>query len=191
MSKLYIISPPQIELDDFRPKLEAALVKYKPAYFQLRLKPSLEENYDYRLMVAKDLYPICKKYNVSFIVNDDVKIAAFCADGVHVGDEDSSVANARALLGKNKIIGASCYNSLELAREAVKQDTNYVSFGAFYPTTTKQAKSRAEIKTLEAWKKESSIPVSAIGGIDFENKKPIEDAGADYICMISAIWKNS
>ena len=186
MGQLYIISPPQIELDGFIPKLEAALVKYKPAYFQLRLKhvddAVILEN-------AAQLLTVCHAFGVKFIINDSPEIARECgADGVHVGDEDMAFNSARKLLGEKAIIGASCYNSLELARNAAGEGANYVSFGAFYPTTTKQAKSRAEISTLLAWKKESDVPVSAIGGINFENMKPLVDAGADYICMVSAIW---
>ena len=186
MSKLYIISPPSIELEKFKPKLEAAFEKYKPAAFQLRLKDISQDDF---LAAAKALQPICKKHGVTFIINDNPQIALDAnADGVHVGDEDMAISRARSLLGKDKIIGASCYNSLEHARKSVEEGANYISFGAFYPTKTKQAKSRAEIAKLKAWKKESKVPVSVIGGIDFENKKPLEDAGADYICMISAIW---
>ena len=188
MAALYIISPPQIELKKFIPNLETALEKYKPAMFQLRLKEPVR-NDGVVIEGAKELLPICKKHGVKFIVNDSPEIAQEVgADGVHVGDEDMAIAKAQALLGANKIIGASCYNSIEAARAAVKNGADYVSFGAFYPTTTKQAKSRAEISTLQKWKTESAIPTCAIGGINFENMKPIVEAGADYICMVSAIW---
>ena len=186
MAKLYIISPPKIDLGNFLPKLDECLQKHKPKYFQLRLKDISDEQI---LFAARSTIPICRKYKVPFLLNDSAKLALECgADGVHIGDEDDGVAEARELLGKKAIIGASCYNSLELAQKAVDEGANYVSFGAFYPTKTKVAKSRAELETLQKWKVMSKVPCSAIGGITFENAKPIKAAGADYICMISAIW---
>ena len=186
MSKLYIISPPEIVLKEFLPKLEAALKKYRPAMFQLRLKHVDDAAI---LEDANQILTICHAFGVKFIVNDSPVIAHKCgADGVHLGDDDMTVAEARQFLGVNAIIGKSCYNSLELAEKAESEGASYVSFGAFYPTKTKVAKARAEISTLTKWKAEHKTPASVIGGIDFENMKPLEEAGADYICMVSAIW---
>lgn len=186
MSQLYIISPPEIEIESFKPKLMEAIHNHKPAMFQLRLKHVDDAAI---LDAAEQLLTICHAYGVKFIVNDSPEIARKCgADGVHVGDEDMAVFEARKFLGPDAIIGASCYNDIERAAEMEREGATYVSFGAFYPTTTKQAKSRAEIATLKKWKAEHTTPASAIGGINFTNKQVLEDAGADYICMVSAIW---
>ena len=206
MTKLYIISPPQIELDSFAHKLELALEKFQPALFQLRLKDVAESEI---LRAAEKLIPICHKYGVKFIMNDSAMFAEKSgADGVHLGENDGDIAKARKLIG-DKIIGVSCYNSLERALEMADAGADIISFGAFFPTTTKVAKAKADVSLIREWRKLlengewrvenrkktnlqspiSNIPkCAAIGGINFENKKPLEEAGADYICMISAIW---
>lgn len=184
MAKIYPISPPQIALEEFLPKLESVLKKHKPEYFQLRLKDVAREDIT---AAAKAIIPLCHKYGTKFVMNDYVDLALEVnADGVHIG-EDADIHDARQKLG-NKILGVSCYNSLELADDAVAAGTDYVSFGAFYPTKTKTPKAKAEIETLKKWKATSKVPVSVIGGINFENMKPLEEAGADHICMISALW---
>ena len=188
MNKLYPISPPKIVLADFLPQLRIVLGKNKPVYFQLRLKDTPREEI---IAAAKKIIPICHEYGTKFIMNDFVDIALEVnADGVHIGGDDGDVAAARKKIG-NKILGVSCYNSLELAKSVAAAGADYVSFGAFYPTQTKVPKSKAEIETLKKWKAMSNVPVSVIGGINFENYKPLEAAGADFICMVSAIWSSN
>ncbi len=187
MSKLYPISPPQIKLPQFADDLKRILGEHDCALFQLRLKDAPDAEI---LKAAEKLRPICTEYKVPFIMNDSVELSIKSgADGVHIGEDDNEITRARELLG-NKTIGISCYNSLERALTAADAGADYVSFGAFYPTTTKTPKSKAEITTLREFKKlRPNVKVSAIGGINEQNAKPLIEAGADYICMISAIWK--
>ena len=156
--------------------------------FQLRLKDT--ENSEI-LNAAENLLPLCRAKNIKFIINDSVSLAQESnADGVHLGSDDGNIAEAREILGAEAIIGASCYNSLELAKSAEKDGASYVGFGAFYATTTKTPKAQAELETLKKWKAASKLPCSAIGGITPQNAAPIIAAGADYICAISYIWNH-
>ena len=149
MASLYIISPPEINLPTFADKLKKAFDENDVAMFQLRLKNIPDNDI---LLAAEKLVPVCNDYGVSFIMNDSAELAVKCgADGVHIGDEDGGFEKARSLLG-NKIIGVSCYNSLERAIEMADKGASYVSFGAFFPTKTKIAKSKAEIETLIKFK---------------------------------------
>ena len=208
--KLYLISPPQIELGSFAERFKSVAETGLVSFFQLRLKfpvianehskrgnpeiasPNklyLSRNDELIITAAQKLIPICAKHNIKFIVNDSAELALKCgADGVHVGIDDGGVVKAREILGAGKIIGASCYNSLELAEKAANEGADYISFGAFYPTKTKVARSKAEIETVLKWKSQSKIPCSAIGGITPENANPIIAAGADYICVVSSVW---
>lgn len=188
MSQIYLISPPEINLLDFQKKLAATLSTEKVAAFQLRLKniPAQEI-----LTAAKTLLPICHNYGVPFILNDHTEIARDIAiDGVHVGKDDLAIKDIRKEFDKDFIIGASCYNSQELAIKAVEDGANYVSFGAFFPTATKKNTVTASIDILNWWRSVTNIPCSAIGGINQSNIKQISTAQPDFICMISAIWNS-
>ena len=110
------------------------------------------------------------------------------ADGVHVGQEDASYADARALLGSNRIIGVTCHNSRHLAIEAAEAGADYVAFGAFFPTATKEPKTRAEPDILEWWSDMMVVPCVAIGGITVENAAPLIEAGADFLAVASGVW---
>lgn len=186
MAKLYPISPPKIDLPKFKEQLKEVLSRANIGLFQLRLKDISEAEF---LRTAEELLPICKAANIPFLINDSAEIALKCgADGVHIGEDDGEFEKARDLLG-NKIIGVSCYNSLERAIEMADKGASYVSFGAFFPTTTKIAKSKAEIKTLVEFKRQRpNVKTSAIGGITQQNCQPLVEAGVDYLCMISGIW---
>lgn len=124
------------------------------------------------------------------IVNDDVDLAAAIdADGVHVGERDTGIKTARKLLGANKIIGASCYNMLELAIQAERKSANYVAFGAFYPTITKQTAVVAPIDILGSAKIKLTVPIVGIGGINLTNALPLINNGADAVAVCNALYQ--
>ncbi|MEP7348977.1 MAG: thiamine phosphate synthase [Sphingorhabdus sp.] len=185
--QLYLISPLDVG-DDFPAKLEAALSAGSVAAFQFRVKGIDQHE---AAVLAEPLQAICAAHDVAFIVNDSVSLAKrLNADGVHIGQSDGDVADARAELGKAFQIGVTCHNSRHLAMEAAEVGADYVAFGAFYPTTTKDVEHVAELDTVEKWSRVMEIPCVAIGGITPENAKPIIDAGADFIAVSSAVWSH-
>lgn len=185
--QLYLISPLDVG-GDFPAKLEAALSAGPVAAFQYRVK-NMDQHMAASLAVPLQL--ICAAHNVAFIVNDSVALAKrLNADGVHIGQEDGDVAEARLELGKAFQIGVTCHNSRHLAMEAAERGADYVAFGAFYPSTTKDVDQLAELDTLEKWSRVMEIPCVAIGGITPENAKPVIDAGADFIAVSSAVWQH-
>ena len=156
------------------------------ASLQLRLKDVSDEEV---LRAGEKLMPIAQRASVAFIVNDRPDLAKkLDADGVHVGQEDASYAEARALLGADKIIGVTCHDSRHLAMEAAEAGADYVAFGAFYPTATKEAKTHAEPEILTWWQEIMQIPCVAIGGITVENAGPLAEAGADFLAVSSGVW---
>jgi thiamine-phosphate pyrophosphorylase len=184
--QLYLISPPRFD-PGFPEALKAALDGGPVAAFQLRLKdvPDAEV-----LRAAAVLQPICAAYDTAFIVNDRADLAkAAGADGVHLGQGDGSVAAARALLGREAQIGVTCHDSRHLAMEAAEAGTDYVAFGAFYPTTTKPSDYRPDPAILSWWTTLSGTPCVAIGGITPANARPLIEAGADFIAVSNAVWQ--
>lgn len=156
------------------------------ASLQLRLKGVSDDEV---LRAASKLMPIAQKAGVAFIVNDRPDLAKkLGADGVHVGQEDASYAEARALLGADAIVGVTCHDSRHLAIEAAEAGADYVAFGAFYPTSTKEAKTRAEPELLTWWQEMMQSPCVAIGGITVENGGPLVQAGADFLAVASGVW---
>ncbi len=185
--QLYLISPLEVD-GDFPAKLEAALSTGPVAAFQFRVKGIDQHE---AAALAEPLQAICAAHDVAFIVNDSVSLAKrLGADGVHLGQSDGDVADARAELGKTFQIGVTCHNSRHLAMEAAEVGADYVAFGAFYPTTSKDVEHIAELDTIEKWARVMEIPCVAIGGITPENAKPIIDAGADFIAVSSAVWNH-
>ncbi|MFO0995491.1 MAG: thiamine phosphate synthase [Alphaproteobacteria bacterium] len=184
--RLYLITPPKIDLARFEDQLETALGAGDVACLQLRLKDAPDETI---LRAAKALGAICHQHDVALIVNDrpDLAIAAD-ADGVHVGQEDSSYAEARRIVGDERIVGVTCHDSRHLAIVAAEEGADYVAFGAFYPTGTKAAKSRAEPELLAWWSEIAVVPSVAIGGITVENCPPLVEAGADFLAIVSGVW---
>ncbi len=141
------------------------------------------------LFLAKELVKICHQYDVPLIINDDIELAIrVAADGVHLGEDDATVPEARQRLGKNAIIGVSCYNSVEKAIVAEKQGATYVAFGRFFPSSSKPLASPAEINTLCEAKKVLTIPIVAIGGILPENGMQLLNAGADFLAVIGGLF---
>ena len=138
---------------------------------------------------ASEIKLLCEEYGVSFLINDDVALAESVeADGVHLGQEDCSLAEARRRLGREAIIGISCYNQLDLAREAEEQGADYVAFGRFFPSSSKPDAVQADVELLKQALSELSIPVTCIGGITVDNAKLLVSAGADMIAVIEGVF---
>ncbi|MEQ1549669.1 thiamine phosphate synthase [Sphingorhabdus sp.] len=186
--QLYLISPLNVD-GDFPSQLEAALSAGPVAAFQFRVK-DIDQHEAARL--AAPMQEICARYDVAFIVNDSIALAKrIKADGVHLGQEDGDPAEAREELGRDAQIGVTCHNSRHLAMEAAEGGADYVAFGAFFPTTTKEVKHHADLETLEMWSQFTEVPCVAIGGITLDNAKAVVDAGADFIAVSGAVWNHS
>lgn len=156
------------------------------ALLQYRDKISNREE---TLLRANAIHQLCSKHNVPLIINDNPRLALAChAEGVHLGQSDGSIQQARQLLGKNAIIGVTCHHSLSLAISAEQQGADYVAFGRFFNSTTKPGAPLATIKTLSDAKATLSIPVVAIGGIHHNNAKPLINSGADYLAVVEQIF---
>jgi len=184
-AKLYLISPQDVG-GSFPDRLRAALTPGLAAAFQLRVK-DIDEDELARL--AEPLQRICADAAVAFIVNDSMKLAKrLGADGVHLGQGDGDVREARALLGHSAQIGKTCHDSRHLAMEAGEAGADYVAFGAFYPTTTKPSDFRPAPTILTWWSTVFEIPCVAIGGITPGNARPLVEAGADFLAVCQAVW---
>lgn len=184
--RLYLITPPKIELATFAEALKAALSGGDVACLQLRLK---EVSDDEVRRATETLMPIAHEHDVAVLINDRPDLAAeLAADGCHVGQEDAAYAEARELVGPDAIVGVTAHNSRHLAMEAAEAGADYVAFGAFFPTGTKEAKASAEIEILEWWSEVFEIPCVAIGGITVANCAPLVGAGADFLSVVSGIW---
>ena len=141
-------------------------------------------------MIGKKIIKICKKFNVKFLVNDDVFLAKeLNADGCHIGQKDMNINDARKLMG-NKIIGITCHNSIKLAKIAIKNNANYLAFGAFNSSKTKKVKYKASINLLKKAKKITKTPIVAIGGINSDNYKKLLLNKADFLAISGYIWNN-
>ncbi|MGB5723281.1 MAG: thiamine phosphate synthase [Parasphingorhabdus sp.] len=186
--QLYLISP----LDtggDFPQKLKEALEAGPVAAFQFRVK-DIDQPEAARL--AAPLKALCDEHDVAFIVNDDIALAKkLGADGVHLGQSDENLKNARAELGMDVQIGITCHDSRHLAMEAGEGGANYVAFGAFFATETKETHHRPELDILKWWSAMMEIPCVAIGGVTPENCQPLVEAGADFLAVCGAVWNDS
>ena len=183
--QLYLISPPAIDTR-FADRLAAAADAGPVAAFQLRLK-GLDEHAIARL--AEPLQRVCADREIAFIVNDSMSLAKrLGADGVHLGQDDGDPREARALLGPSAQIGVTCHDSRHLAMEAGEAGADYVAFGSFYPTTTKEVRHRPEPSILGWWTTLFEIPCVAIGGITSANAAPLIEAGADFLAVCGAVW---
>jgi thiamine-phosphate pyrophosphorylase len=193
-TQLYLISPLDVG-GDFPARLERALAAGARRHgdlvtaFQFRVK-DIDQHDAARL--AAPLQAICAAHDVAFIVNDSVSLAKrLKADGVHLGQDDGSPKEARAELGREAQIGVTCHASRHLAMEAGEAGADYVAFGAFYPSTTKDKGEDAERpapEILNWWSKLFEIPCVAIGGVTPENCTPLIEAGADFLAVSGAVW---
>lgn len=183
--QLYLISPLDVG-GVFPDRLARALDAGPVAAFQFRVK-GLDEHEAARL--AEPLQRICADREVAFIVNDSISLAKrLGADGVHLGQDDGSVADARARLGKAAQIGVTCHASRHFAMEAGEAGADYVAFGAFFPSATKDTKHVAEPELLQWWSRLFELPCVAIGGITAANCGPLVEAGADFLAVSHAVW---
>ena len=183
--QLYLISPLDVS-GSFPERLARALDAAPVAAFQFRVK-GLDEHGAARL--AEPLQELCAARDVTFIINDAIGLAKrLGADGVHLGQSDGSVADARAALGREAQIGVTCHASRHLAMDAGDVGADYVAFGAFFPTTTKVTEHRAELDLLTWWQDIFELPCVAIGGITPDNCAPLVSAGADFLAVSSAVW---
>lgn len=183
--QLYLISPLDVS-GDFARRLERALAAAPVAAFQFRIKDT-EQHEAARL--AEPLQAICADHDVAFIVNDSIALARrLKADGVHLGQADGSVSEAREALGREAQIGVTCHASRHLAMEAGEAGADYVAFGAFHPSLTKHSEHRAEPEILTWWQSLFEIPCVAIGGITPGNCRALAEAGADFVAVSGAVW---
>jgi thiamine-phosphate pyrophosphorylase len=185
--QLYLISPASID-ETFVDQLAAALDGGPIAAFQLRLKGQSEDEI---ARLAGPLQALCAKREVAFIVNDSIALAKrLGADGVHLGQGDGDPAEARRILGPSVQIGVTCHASRHLAMEAGEAGADYVAFGAFFPTTTKETEHRPEAGILSWWSTVFELPCVAIGGITADNARPLVEAGADFLAVSNAVWSH-
>ena len=184
---IYLISPNKIKNEEFYIKLNQVLSSKKVSFFQLRLKKESLKN---KIYIGKKIKKICKKNQVKLIINDDPIIAKkINADGCHLGQNDMDILKARKIL-KNKIIGITCHNSINLAKKAIEGGANYLAFGAFFSSKTKKTKYKANLKILSLVKKLTNTPIVAIGGIKDNNYKKLLLNKANFLAISGYIWNN-
>ena len=183
---IYIVSPSKIYKSFLNDLIKIFKLK-KVSFFQLRLK---KKNFKEKLIIGKKIKRICKKFNVKFLINDDVYLAKqLDADGCHLGQKDMNISDARKLIG-NKIIGITCHNSIKLAKIGIKNGADYLAFGAFNSSKTKKTKFKASINLLKTASKITKTPIVAIGGINSKNYKKLLLNKANFLAISGYIWKN-
>jgi thiamine-phosphate pyrophosphorylase len=184
--RLYLVTPPVFDPHAFGETLARALDGGDVATLQLRLKDADD---DAVRRAVEALLPVCRAAGTPLILNDRPDLAKETGcDGVHVGQQDTSYADARKTVGDNAIVGVTCHDSRHLAMIAAADGADYVAFGAFFPTTTKAVKAAADIDILEWWCDLMVVPAVAIGGITPQNCPPLVRAGADFLAVVSAVW---
>lgn len=187
--QLYLITPPALpDLAAFARALEAALDAGGTAALQIRLK---DVDDGVVLAAVAALKPVAQARGVAVILNDRPDLAARSGcDGVHLGQGDASVAEARRIMGREAMIGVTCHDSRELAMDAAEAGADYVAFGAFYPTTTKETIHRPDPEILTIWQETVEIPCVAIGGVTAATAGELARAGADFLAVSSAVWRH-
>jgi thiamine-phosphate pyrophosphorylase len=186
--RLYLVTPPALDPRQFQDSLGAALDAGDVAALQLRLKGVADD----ALRRAIDvLRPVAQSRGVAFLLNDRPDLARQTGcDGAHVGQDDMPTVEARKLLGPDLTLGVTCHTSRDFAMQAGEDGADYVAFGAFFPTATKEAKTRAEPGILSWWSELMELPCVAIGGITAENCAPLVAAGADFLAVVGAVWNH-
>lgn len=187
MRGLYLITnddPIELLLE----KLDAALATKQVAILQYRRKKVEKADQPAEVEQIKLL---CEKYQVPFVINDDLKLAAQFGLGVHLGQSDGEITDAKSQLPQNVIIGRTCLNSLELAQKAIADGATYIAFGAVYATSTKPEAGNVGIEVIKQAATQYDLPICAIGGLNVENSKPVIEAGADLCAVISDILGRS
>jgi len=183
---VYLISPVKINKSFFN-DLTQVFRQKKVSFFQLRLKKS---SFKKKFIIGRKIQKICKKFNVKFLINDDVYLTKkLNADGCHLGQKDMNIIKARKLIG-DKIIGITCHNSLRLAKIAIKSKADYLAFGAFNSSKTKNVKYKASLNLLKKARKITKTPIVAIGGVNSDNYKKLLLNKANFLAISGYIWKN-
>lgn len=186
--RLYLITPPRFDAAAFSRLLEQALDAGDVAAVQLRLK---EADDDAVRRTCDTLRPIVQARDVAFILNDRPDLAAECGcDGVHIGQQDATYAEARRLVGADATVGVTCHDSRHLGMTAAEAGADYVAFGAFFASETKEPSARATLDTLEWWSQLMTVPCVAIGGIAAGNCGPLVKAGADFLAVCGGVWSH-
>jgi thiamine-phosphate pyrophosphorylase len=185
--RLYLITPPVLDdLQGFAGLVEAALRGGDVAALQLRLKTAPDLAIERAVAALK---PLTRAFDVALILNDRPDLAAALqCDGVHIGQEDASYAEARSAMGRDRIVGVTCHDSRHLAMEAAEAGADYVAFGAFFDTATKAAPTRAEPELLSVWQETMETPCVAIGGITVDRARSLARAGADFLAVSAGVW---
>ena len=191
--RLYLITPPEVpDVAAFTRELEQALDGGDVASVQIRLKSrdGVAAPDGHILELGRHIIARAQDRGVAVLINDRPDLAAeLGADGVHIGQQDMPYARARKLVGEGAIVGVTCHDSRHLAMEAGEAGADYVAFGAFYPTETKDPATRAELELLTWWQEMMELPCVAIGGITTENARPLVEAGADFLAVSAGVWR--
>ena len=183
---IYLISPTRIN-NLFFDDLHDVLKSNKVSFFQLRLK---KESFKKKFTIGKKIKKICKKFNVKFLINDDVLLAKkLNADGCHLGQKDMDIFDAKKIIG-NKIIGITCHNSITLVKRAIANKANYLALGAFNFSKTKKVRYKATINLLKKVRKITKVQIVAIGGINSNNYKKLLLNKANFLAISGYIWNN-
>ena len=187
LCRLYLITPPRLDdLAAFARVLAHALDAGDVAALQIRLKDAAD---DIVAAGVDALMPIAAARDVAVILNDRPDLAArLGCDGVHIGQDDAPLAEARRIVGPERMVGVTCHDSLHLAMEAAEGGADYVAFGAFFPTATKAAKTRADLDLLTGWQADMVVPCVAIGGITVPTARELARAGADFLAVSAGVW---
>ncbi len=185
--RLYLVTPPRLVLPAFADDLARALDAGDVACVQLRLKDAPDTEI---IHAIEALRPVVQSRDVAFLLNDrpDLAVQHGC-DGAHVGQDDTNAVEARRILGE-LTLGVTCHDSRHLAMEAGEAGADYVAFGAFFPTTTKDVEHHATPEVLEWWSAMMELPCVAIGGITADNCAPLVRAGADFLAVVGAVWNH-
>lgn len=187
LCRLYLITPPQIaDLEAFSHQLTEALSGGDVAALQVRIKPATDEEV---VRVSRRLISIAHQFDVAVLVNDRPDLAREAgADGVHIGQGDGGLKEARRMVGPNAMVGVTCHDSRHLAMEAAEEGADYVAFGAFYPTTTKDTEYQPDPSVLTIWQETMETPCVAIGGITVDKAAFLAAQGADFLAVSSGVW---
>ncbi len=186
--RVYLITPPSFDPAPFASLLAAALDGGDVAAVQLRLKDVDDSVWKWAIDALR---PVCQTRGVAFLLNDRADLArATGSDGVHVGQDDMPARDARRLIGPDLTLGVTCKGSRDLAMQAGEDSADYVAFGAFYPSTTKEVTGRLDPEILAWWSEMMELPCCAIGGITPDNCAPLVRAGADFLAVVGCVWSH-
>jgi thiamine-phosphate pyrophosphorylase len=185
---LYAITPDMADLNTLIQKTQSAI---EGGAFMVQYRSKIHDR-DVKMQQCAAILRLCREYDVPCIVNDDVEMCHILeADGVHLGENDDNIAEVRRILGEDAIIGSSCYDQLNRAKQAQKEGASYVAFGAMFPTPTKPNAPRATLELLREAKSEIEIPIVAIGGITVNNAHDVIEAGVDAIAVITSLYESN